>query len=161
MNTTRPEFRLDSFVENENLNSGRTHGSEAFVTYTPYASSRFSLSYSNLDMILTAGGSDLNRETFEDGATPRHQVGFRSSFDLPAHVQADATVRHLSDIRRLPSAPQGIPGYSELDLRLAWNGLHRAEISLIGQNLLHAHHPEFGPPTMRGEVERAAYARFA
>jgi len=148
-------------IVNENLNSGRTYGGEAFVTYAPYASSRFSLSYSNLEMNLTAGGRDLNRGVFADGATPRHQIGVRASFDFPGHVQADAMARHLSDIRRLPSFPAGVPAYSELDLRLAWNGLHGAEIALIGQNLLHAHHPEFGPPGMRSEVERGAYARFA
>jgi iron complex outermembrane receptor protein len=150
-------------IEDQNLNSGRTRGGEAFVTYAPIRSSRFTLSYSNLDMNLTAGGRDVNRGVFEDGATPRHQFGFRSSFDLPARVQADAMVRHLSDIRRMVSDPTGagIPGYSELDLRLAWNGLRRAEISVIGQNLLHAHHPEFGPAATRGEVERGAYARFA
>jgi len=150
-------------IEDQNLNGGRTRGGEAFVSYAPFRSSRFTLSYSNLDMNLTAGGQDLNRSVFEDGATPRHQVGFRSSFDFPGHVQADGMVRYLSDIRRMAADTTGtrIPGYSELDLRLAWNGLRRAEISVIGQNLLHAHHPEFGAPGTRGEVERGAYARFA
>ena len=71
--------------------------------------------------------------------------------------------RHVSRIRRLPSITtgEGIPGYSELDLRLAWIGLRRAEISVIGQNLLHAHYPEFGAPATRGEIERGAYVKLA
>ena len=126
-------------------------------------SSRFSASYSNLDMNLRAGGQDLNRGTWLDGATPRHQFGLRSSVDLPAHVQADVLFRSLSAIRRLPSITTGggIPGYSEVDMRLAWIGWKRADFSLVGQNLLHAHHPEFGSPAQRGEIERSVYAKIA
>jgi len=150
-------------IQNQNLNAGRTLGGEAFVTYTPTRSSRFSASYSNLDMNLRAGGQDVNRGTWLDGATPRHQFGLRSSVDLPAHVQADVLFRSLSAIRRLPSITtgEGIPGYSEADLRLAWIGWKRADLSLVGQNLLHAHHPEFGSPAQRGEIERSVYAKIA
>jgi iron complex outermembrane receptor protein len=150
-------------IQNQNLTSGRTLGGEAFVTYTPTRSSRFSASYSNLDMNLRPGGQDINRGTWLDGATPRHQFGLRSALDLPAHVQADVLFRSLSAIRRLPSITtgEGIPGYSDLDLRVAWIGWSRAEISLVGQSLLHAHHPEFGPPTQRGEVERSVYVKIA
>jgi iron complex outermembrane receptor protein len=131
-------------ILNQNLNAGRTLGGEAFVTYTPTRSSRFSASYSNLDMNLRAGGRDVNRGTWLDGTTPRHQFGLRSAVDLPAHVQTDALFRSLSAIRRQPTNPtgEGIPGYSDLDLRVAWIGWRSAEVSLVGQNLLHAHHPD-------------------
>jgi iron complex outermembrane recepter protein len=150
-------------IQNQNLNAGRALGGEAYITYTPVRVSRFSFSYSNLDLNLTAGGQDLNRDTFLDGATPRHQLGLRSSFDLPAQFQADAMWRSLSRLHRLPSivTGEGIPGYSELDLRLAWIGLQRAEFSVIGQNLLHGHHPEFGAPAARGEIERSVYVKVA
>jgi hypothetical protein len=55
----------------------------------------------------------------------------------------------------------GIKGYTELDLRLVWHGSRRVEPSLVGQNLLHDHHAEFGAPGQRGEVERGAYAKIA
>jgi len=150
-------------IESQNLNDGRSRGGEAWATYAPLRSARFTLSYSNVDMILTAAGRDLNHGTFADGATPRNQIGFRSSFDLPAHFQADGIVRHLGNIRRFAAdaSGAGIAAYSELDLRLAWNGLRRGEIALIGQNLLHPTHAEFGPPAARGEIERGVYARFA
>ena len=32
---------------------------------------------------------------------------------------------------------------------------------VIGQNLLHNHHVEFGPPTGRGAIQRGAYAKLA
>ena len=37
-----------------------------------------------------------------------------------------------------------VPGYSEADLRLAWQAPQGLELSLVGVNLLHARHREFG-----------------
>lgn len=64
---------------------------------------------------------------------------------------------HLSAIRRLPPivSGEGIPGYAELSLRAAWLGCPNAELSVVGQNLLHARRPESGAPQARGEIERS------
>jgi iron complex outermembrane recepter protein len=147
----------------QNLNAGRAAGAEVLVTYAPLTTSRFTASYSNLDMSLHAAGQDINRGTTIDGGTPRHQFGLRASQDLPAGFQLDAMFRHLSAIRRIPLAvtAEGVPGYPELDLRFAWIGWNKAEISLIGQNLLHRHHPEFGTSAVRGEIDRGVYAKIA
>jgi iron complex outermembrane receptor protein len=51
------------------------------------------------------------------------------------------------------------PGYSELDLRLGWTPISRLELSIVGQNLLHDQHPEFGAPASRQGIERGAYAK--
>ena len=37
--------------------------------------------------------------------------------------------------------------YSELDVRLAWQASEQLELALVGQNLLHDHHLEFGAPS--------------
>jgi iron complex outermembrane receptor protein len=150
-------------IQNQNLNTGRGLGGEALITYSPVPASRLTASYSNLDVNVRAGGQDLNRGAFLDGSTPRHQFGLRSATDLPARFQVDALFRHLSAVRRLPQVAtgEGIPAYSELDLRLAWRGLSKVEISLTGQSLLHNHHPEFGAAAARGEIERGVYAKIA
>ncbi|MGH9308769.1 MAG: TonB-dependent receptor domain-containing protein, partial [Vicinamibacterales bacterium] len=150
-------------IENMNLTSGHSRGVETLVTYSPTRASRFSASYAHVDMDLDASGADLNNGVLLAGSTPRHQIGLRSALDLPARFQVDGFFRHLSAVRHMPVDPggEGIPGYSELNLRVAWLGWRQAEISLIGRNLLHAHHPEFGPPGSRGEIERAIYARLA
>jgi hypothetical protein len=150
-------------VQNQNVNSGRGAGAEALVTYNPVPVSRISVSYSNLDVNVRTGGRDLNHAEFLDGATPRHQFGLRTATDLPARFQVDALLRHLAAIRRLPqiSTGDGLPAYSELDLRLAWNGWNKTEISVVGQSLLHGHHPEFGTAAARGEMERGVYAKVA
>ena len=48
----------------------------------------------------------------------------------------------------------------ELDLRLGWHPTAHLELGITGQNLLHDHHPEFGPSTTRREIERGVYADF-
>jgi hypothetical protein len=56
---------------------------------------------------------------------------------------------------------EGLPGYSELDLHLAWDGWRQLELSLVGQNLLHDHHLEFGQPGARGGIQRGVYGKIA
>jgi iron complex outermembrane receptor protein len=154
--------RLVIPVQNENLNSGTARGVEAFLTYSPTAASRISASYSHLRMRLETAGQDLNRGLQIADATPRHQLGFRSSFDLPWRFQVDALVRALGAVdQRLGTGIERIPSYAELDIRLAWLGWRRAEIAIVGRNLLHGHHPEFGTSGTRTEVERSVQGRLA
>jgi iron complex outermembrane receptor protein len=108
-------------------------------------------------------GRDLNRGAFLEGATPRHQFSLRSMLDLPGALQLDAQFRHSTQVERQPdilSGP-GIDGYSELDMRVAWQANEQLELSLVGQNLLHDHHLEFGTPATRGEIERSVYGKAA
>jgi iron complex outermembrane receptor protein len=150
-------------VRSENLTSGRASGFEALVTYSPIPTARFTGSYAHLDLRLDPEGADLNRGRLLEGATPRHQMGLRSSMDLPARFQVDALFRHVSEIRQLPlrNPAEGVPGYSELNLRIAWLGWRQAEISLVAHDLLHARHPEFGLRSVSSEVERGVYGRIA
>ncbi|MGI4845676.1 MAG: hypothetical protein ACRYF7_20450 [Janthinobacterium lividum] len=51
-----------------------------------------------------------------------------------------------------------MPGYHELDLRLAWQARPGVELALAGRNLLHARHPEFGEAGLRQLAERHVFA---
>jgi iron complex outermembrane receptor protein len=51
------------------------------------------------------------------------------------------------------------PGYSELDLRLGWEPIPRLQISVVGQNLLHARHEEFGSAAVAQSIERGVFAK--
>ena len=89
------------------------------------------------------------------GTAPTHQLSLRSSLELPHAVRWDACIRHVSPIRLY-----AIPAYTTLDMRLAWQANKDLELSLVGQNLLEAAHPEYGTTligTAPGEVERGAY----
>jgi iron complex outermembrane receptor protein len=92
---------------------------------------------------------------FGEGNDPRNRVILRSLMDLPSGFELDGSLRHVA---RLP-APV-VPAYTELDLRLGWNAMKNLDFSLIGQNLLHSAHPEFGAPSpARKEVERSLFGR--
>jgi hypothetical protein len=54
-------------------------------------------------------------------------------------------------------AGQDTPAYATVDARVAWQG-QRFEVSLVGRNLVQAHHREFPGGT---EVERAVYGKIA
>jgi iron complex outermembrane receptor protein len=111
-------------------------------------------------MDLTPLAQDLNRNEWVEGSTPRNLAGLRSFLTLGA-FDFDAQLRYQSRIERLPLTVTGagIEAYSELDLRLGWRASDRWTVSLVGQNLLHDEHAEFGPPEARGELERAAYLK--
>ena len=116
-----------------------------------------------MELSLDPAGLDLNRGDFLEGSTPRHQFGLRSFLDLPANFQIDVQFRHLSDIESIPDivTRTGIDGYSELDVRVAWRSSPQMELSIVGQNLLHDRHIEFGSPAARGELERGVYGKLA
>jgi hypothetical protein len=43
-------------------------------------------------------------------------------------------------------------------VRAAWRPAAAVEAAIVGQNLLHGHHLEFGPPGSRGALQRGVYA---
>jgi iron complex outermembrane receptor protein len=144
-------------VVNQNLTDGRAIGAEALVTYSPLESWRLTGSYSYLSLDLTTHGQDINRGRFNEGSTPRNQFGLRSATDL-AGFQFDAFIRYVGALHHDPVnvTGEGIPAYTELDLRVAraWD---RIDVALAGHNLLHDHHLEFGAPALRGEMERSVF----
>ncbi len=87
--------------------------------------------------------------------TPDRQFSVRSSADLPGQLSLDGTVRYVGDI-----VNQQVPAYGELDVRLGWQPVPRLEVSVVGQNLLHDHHVEFGTPAARSEIKRGVYGSF-
>ncbi len=148
-------------ILNRNLTSGRAAGFEALVTYTPVENWRLVASYTHIDLTLKPSGQDLNRGDFYEGATPRHQFALSSYLNLPGGFQFDAQFRSIGAIRRLPEivTGEGLPGYTELNLRLAWRVSRNLRASLVGENLLHDQHIEFGTPEARGPIRRGFYLK--
>jgi iron complex outermembrane receptor protein len=114
---------------------------------------RLSGSYSFLDMNLRtkAGSLDTTTVASTDASSPRHQVSLHSLMNLPHQTELDPVLRYAS---ALPA--QNTPQYMELDIRVAWRPIHNLELSLVGQNLLHDHHPEFSQVS---ELERGVYGK--
>lgn len=133
-----------------------TWGAEVRANYEAAPWWRIHAAYAWFDknLELDPGSTDPNGGRSE-GNDPENRALLRSSFDLPGNVQVDGELRYVG---RLPSPV--VPSYTELDLRIGWRPVPRLDLSLIGRNLLHASHPEFGAPTpLREEVRRSVYGR--
>jgi iron complex outermembrane recepter protein len=79
------------------------------------------------------------------GDDPSAQGFLTSSMDLGSLVTFDASLRYVNS---LPDPV--LPGYYELSARVGWRISPRLELSLSGQNLLHARHLEY--PSPNGEA---------
>lgn len=112
------------------------------------------------DIRVKPGRFDFNN-ALNETADPEQQFTLRSAVDLPQHVQLDADLRWV-DNRTINNSgvPANVPSYVDLNLRLGWHPTDALEISLIGQNLLHDRHPEYGVPgPARIEIERSIWGR--
>lgn len=85
---------------------------------------------------------------------PHHQVWIRSAMDLPMNLTLDVMGRYVSELAAFP-----VRSYVETDVRIAWKDpTRRLEAALVGQNLDHDAHAEFGMPAQRSEIRRGGYA---
>ncbi|NNL65615.1 MAG: TonB-dependent receptor [Myxococcales bacterium] len=95
-----------------------------------------------------------------------HQGLVRSQIDLPFDLEFDATLHLVGNITQhgdpLAISPAAnIPSYERLDLRLGWRPTDRIELSLVGQNLLDARHPEYVSELgiAASEIQRSFYGK--
>jgi len=152
-----PPARFPIFIGNGLR--GESYGAELTTDYPVTSFWRLHAGYTELRVHLDhkPGSTDTNPGTNE-AHDPEHLLSLRSSLNV-SDWQLDATYRHVSRIDN-----QDVPGYGEIDLRLAWLPLRTLEISVVGQNLLHDHHVEFGTNTAtlsntRKAIERGVYGK--
>jgi len=142
---------------------GDTYGVEASATWKVEDWWRVQPAYTLLHTDLRArpdGASppDNTSVAYVEGSSPQNQFSIRSSMDLPHDVTFDLALRYVD---KLPTYQVG--SYFELDARLGWQITKNLEVALVGQNLLHDHHAEFGPSyinTQNGnktEIPRSIY----
>jgi iron complex outermembrane receptor protein len=109
--------------------------------------------YLDLDRTLDADSLDPSGG-IQEANDPRHQFSLRSFLTIGGGVELDGFVRAIG---ALPEP--AVPAYVELDLRLGWRN-DRLDLSLIGRDLLHERHPEFGSALpARHEFPRELVAR--
>ena len=140
-----------------NGQKGKSYGAEVTADYRVTDAWRLRAGYTEMRVRIEPkpGSTDTTRGRSE-AADPDRHLSLRSSLNLPARVALDAAARYVSDV-----AVQQLSGYAELDLRLAWQPAATLELSVVGQNLLHGSHAEFGAVASRREIERGVYGRFA
>ncbi|MEC4889918.1 MAG: TonB-dependent receptor [Nitrospira sp.] len=134
-----------------------TYGIEASLEWRPVEWWRIQPSYTYLYMHLYTDRSNDTGAGNATGENPAHQISLRSLMSLPHRTEFDLWARYVD---RLPGIQ--IPSYVTLDARLGWKPTARMEISLVGQNLLDPHRPEFRErivsftPT---EIQRGVYGK--
>jgi iron complex outermembrane receptor protein len=154
--TAFPDYVLIQTQPN-NANSADVSGLEASLDWRPTTAWRLQGNYSwLLYRVHTADSPNQVPSDYTD-VSPTNQVSLRSSLDLSHNLRWDAWLRHVSRIKSY-----GIPAFTTLDMRLAWQAGKDLEIALVGQNLLDKVHPEFATQyfvSTPSEIERSAYVK--
>ncbi len=134
---------------------GESYGAELTADYRVTDGWRLRAGYTELriDLRPKPGSTDTFLGSFESNDS-EHHFSLRSSLDLPGHWELDGAFRYVSRIDN-----QQVPAYGELDVRLGWQASPELEFSIVGQNLLHDDHAEFGALATRREIERGVFAK--
>jgi iron complex outermembrane receptor protein len=160
--TSTAPFGFPIYLQN-NL-EGETYGLELSADYQMLDWWRLHLGYDFLkEHIHVKPGETDFTNGLNETADPQNQVAFRSSMDLPNNIEFDTGLRWVDslEINNGPTAGD-VPAYFELEARLAWHPTPNVEISVVGQNLLHNQHAEYGfPNATQVQIDRSVYGKIA
>jgi iron complex outermembrane receptor protein len=135
-----------------NTLDGRSGGVELAANLQPVQWWRLRLGYTHLatDISRDPDSRDVSGGVNEMN-DPSYLFTLRTAFDLGSAVDLDAWLRRVD---ALPAPP--VPAYTELNGRIGWRPREKLELAAVGQDLLHAHHPEFGTAgPRRAEFQRS------
>jgi iron complex outermembrane receptor protein len=83
--------------------------------------------------------------------------------DFPRDIEIDGGLRWVDKlIANDNGVPATVPSYFEMDVRLGWHPVPKLEFAIVGQNLLHARHPEYGlvdTVSYREDIQRSVYGK--
>jgi iron complex outermembrane receptor protein len=131
--------------------AGRSYGAELAADYRLTPGWRVKAGYTELRVhSAPKAGSGDRTSTRSQSLDPNRQIVLHSQLDLPANTALDLSARYVARVSN-----QDVPGYAELDARISWRPTPRLELAVVGKNLLHARHPEFGAPATRREIPRS------
>ena len=136
-----------------NGNDGESYGAELTADYRVADAWRVRLGYTELRVNTWAKPTSTDPSGGAgESQNPNRQFSLNSSVELPAQLRLDGGFRYVAELPK-----QQVPGYAELDARLTWSPTAQLALSLVGQNLLHGRHAEFGTPATRREIERGLH----
>lgn len=136
-----------------NLVSGQVYGLEAWGSLQVTRWWRLAAGISALHEAFRFPKGTLDLPSFVAN-DPSHQASIQSSMNLGHGVTL------WTDLREVGSLPDPVvPGYVELDSRIAWAATQRLDLSLAGYNLLHPQHLEFVEPGVSTEIPRSVFVQ--
>lgn len=137
---------------------GTTKGIEFAPEWRPLPFWRIRASYSYLQMDIkkSTGSLDIGSAPNIEGSSPKHEFSAQSGVDFAKVFSFDLTYRYVSILPALK-----VPSYSTADLRFDWQAKKQLQFSVIGRNLLQAHHAEYSGvnPGPAVEIKRSAYGQ--
>jgi iron complex outermembrane receptor protein len=143
------------FILKNRLNA-ETRGGELAVMADLAAGWRLRVMYARLykHLDLDPDSTDPTKGAAE-GNDPKHQWTLVSSWTFLRRWEVDASLRRVGSL----PAPF-VPAYTELDVHLGWQPVADWEFALVGQNLIHRRHREFGAASpFARELQRGVYAK--
>ena len=146
-------------IQLANKMHGITAGIEASVQWTVAHRWTLSPGYSYLQMHLHTDPTSLDTTSVAEvqGSNPVHQAQVRSRLKLTRGIVWDSNVYYVGS---LPA--QLVPSYTRVDSQLTWQFSERAQLSIVGQNLLSDHHVEANDALAvvnSSEVKRSVYSK--
>ena len=156
---TGPVPYVAYLTQTSNSLEASSQGAELALDWHPTEWWRLQGAYTWFKMSGVRNGDPANDEatTRLEGTVPRQQASLRSSMNIGSAHQFDAWLRHVGGLTF-----SDVPAYTELDLRYAWRVARGVEVSVVGQNLLHARHTEFISdllPSKNLDVSRGGYVK--
>lgn len=134
-----------------------TMGVEVMAEWRPAEWWKLQPSYTYLYMhLFTDRTTDVSAGDAK-GQNPAHQASIRSLMSLPHNTELDVWGRYVDRLSAI-----NIPSYFTLDVRLGWKPTKQLELSLVGQNLLDSHRPEFQEKIISyvpTEIQRGVYGK--
>ena len=141
---------------------GHTTGVEFTADYQLLASWRLHAGYTLLreNLRVKPGRVDFS-QAHNETADPQQQFSLRSAVEVGRHLDFSTALRWIDTLHLNNAALVGIvPSYFELNARLGWHPTPKIELSVVGENLLHAQHVEYGfPSPSRIEIGRSVFGR--
>lgn len=134
--------RILNLVQFDNTRSGQTVGGEVTVSFdpTPWWRLQSSYSYAKIDLKIDPTNTDpFGRANAEEDQYPENQATLWSRWKIGSDWNIDAFLRYVDRL----SDPD-IDAYMELDLKLGYQVSPELEFAILGHDLLHDEHPEFG-----------------
>jgi iron complex outermembrane recepter protein len=134
-----------------NLMAGHVYGVEGWGDYrvTDWWRLSIGLNIQHENLFFEPGSSGLGGLALA-ADDPNHQGQLRSYVNFGHDVSWTADLRDVGKLHH-----PDVPDYAELDTQVAWKVTSRLELSINGNNLIHAHHPEFIEPGITDEVPRS------
>ena len=150
------EPRAQGGSEFRNLGEGASKGIEAWWRWQARANWRLSggVVVQDVDVGFSPDSRDASASTGLANNDARRQWLLRSYFDLSDAHKIDFSLRYNSG---LPNP--AVPAYTELDAQWTWSLGQNLDIALIGKNLLHSSHAEFGNARTANMFQRSAMVK--